>query len=155
MTRHYSPAVLSAVVLVFVVAVPHVATAQAEAAIRPLPIEKWCAAEKALDLDAKMALFSSDIVFLSPGAPPVVGKDNVRAFHETGWKTSQVVQCTGTVDEVKVLGDWGFVRGTFSGQSKSADGSVTPYSGKYINVVRQEDGHWKIARVIWNNDGRP
>jgi uncharacterized protein (TIGR02246 family) len=151
MIKHSGFAVLSAVASLLVFATPKAATAQAEAAIRQLPIEKWCAAEAARDLDAKMALFTSDVVFLPPGAPAVVGKGDLRAFHETGWKNTQW-RCTGTVDEVKVLGEWGFARGTFSGDFTSSDGATKRFTGKFINVMRQEGGQWKIARVIWNND---
>ena len=151
MTKHYGSVVLSAFVLLGVLAAPHPATAQAEASIRQLPIEKWCEAEAARDLDANMSLFTSDIVVMGAGEPILVGQDAVRAFHEAAWKDTQN-QCTGTADEVQVLGEWGFVRGTFSGESTSADGATTRYAGKFINIVRQEDGHWKIARVIWNND---
>lgn len=151
MARQYSLAVPSAVVLLFLVALPRTATAQAEAAIRQLPIEKWCAAEAAQDLDAKMDLFTSDIVFLMPGAKPVVGKDAVRTWQKADWQKARW-RCTGTVDEAQVLGEWGFVRGTFSGESIASDGTKTHVSGKFINVVRQEDGRWRIARVIWNND---
>ena len=151
MTKHSGFVVLSTVVPLLMFATPQAATAQAEAAIRQLPIEKWCAAEAARDLNAKMALFASDIVFLPPGTAPMIGKDSVRVFHETNWKNTQT-KCTGTVDEVKVLGDWGFARGTFSGESTSSDGATTRFSGKFINVVRQEAGHWRLARVIWNND---
>ncbi len=151
MIKHYSSVVLSAVALLGVLAAPHPATAQAEASIRQLPIEKWCEAEAARDLDAKMSLFTSDVVFIAPGAPIVVGQDEVRAWHEAAWKDTQW-QCTGTVDEVQVLGEWGFVRGTFSGEFTPSDGPTTRLSGKFINVVREEGGHWKIARVIWNMD---
>ena len=151
MIKHYSSVVLSAVALLGVLAAPHPATAQAEASIRQLPIEKWCEAEAARDLDAKMSLFTSDIVFIAPGEPVLVGQDDVRAAHETAWKDTQS-HCTGTVDEVQVLGEWGFVRGTFSGEFTPSDGPTTRFAGKFINIVRQEGGHWKIARVIWNMD---
>jgi uncharacterized protein (TIGR02246 family) len=149
--KNHSLAVLSAVAWLMVVAAPRAATAQAEAAIRQLPIEKWCAAEAAQDLDAKMSLFTSDVVFLVPGSEPIVGKDEVRAFHKADWQEAQWT-CTGSVDEVQVLGEWGFVRGAFSGDLTASDGTKTHMSGKFINVVRQEDGRWKIARVIWNRD---
>lgn len=153
MNKHYSFVVVSTVVLLGVLASPHAATAQAEASIRQLPIEKWCEAEAARDLDAKMSLFTSDVVFIAPGEPILVGQDDVRTMHEAAWKDTQW-QCTGTgtVDEVQVLGEWGFVRGTFSGEFTPSDGPTTRLSGKFINVVRQEGGHWKIARVIWNMD---
>ena len=44
-------------------------------------------------------------------------------------------------DEVRVSGDWGYARGTYSGNDK------------YLMVVRRgDDGEWRIAREIWNNN---
>lgn len=148
----------SAEVLVFLLSLGTVFTAstnalaQDESSIRPLPIEKWCAAEEARDLDAKMSLFTTDVVFLVPGQPPINGLEKVRSWHESIWKGTQF-HCTGSVDEVKVFGDWGFARGTFTDSSTDSSGVTEKSSGKFINIVRRNaQGEWKIARVIWNVD---
>ena len=124
----------------------------AEAAIRTLPIEGWCAAEKAGDLDAKMRLFTPDPVLMPPAQRPIIGQQAVRAWHETAWKQNKY-ECTGTVDEVQASGESAFVRGTFSGVlTPTRGGAPKRESGKFLNVVRrQPDGSWKIARAIWNN----
>jgi uncharacterized protein (TIGR02246 family) len=124
----------------------------AEAAIRKLPIEGWCAAEKAGDLDAKMRLFTPDPVLMPPAQRPIIGQQAVRAWHETAWKQNKY-ECTGTVDEVQASGESAFVRGTFSGVlTPTRGGAPKRESGKFLNVVqRQPDGSWKIARAIWNN----
>jgi uncharacterized protein (TIGR02246 family) len=131
--------------------VPRPAWAQAEAAIRRLSIDDWCKAESTRDLEAKMALFSADAVLMPPGGQTVVGRQAIRAWHETSWKGNKY-QCTGTVTEVQVLGDWGYSRGTFSGTLMPASGAApTRDSGKFFNVVRrQTDGTWKLARIMWN-----
>lgn len=130
---------------------PQAASAQDEAAIRRLPIEEWCRAESARDLDAKMALFDQDAVVMPPDGQNVVGLSAIRAWHEAVWKESKY-ECSGTVDEVKMMGDWGFALGTFSGLTTPMNGGTpTQGSGKFINLVRrQADGTWKLARVIWN-----
>ena len=127
------------------------AWAQAEAAIKRLPVDDWCKAEGARDLDAKMRLFTADAVLLPPGAERVVGQQAIRAWHEAAWKGNKY-QCSGTVDEVQVLGEWGFARGTFSGVLTPTNGAAPARdSGKFMTVVRrQADGTWKLARVIWN-----
>ena len=90
--------------------------------------------------------------YLRTEEPPVVGRENVRAWHEARWENTQY-HCTGTIDEVKVFGDWGFVRGTFSGVRTDANGSTQDRRGKFLNMSRREaDGTWRIARVIWNFD---
>ena len=124
----------------------------AEAAIRKLPIEDWCAAEKARDLDAKMRLFTADAVLMPPAQPPVIGQQAVRTWHEGAWKQTKY-ECTGTVDEVQRVGESAFVRGTFSGVlTPTRGGAPKRDNGKFLNVVRrQPDGSFKIARAIWNN----
>jgi uncharacterized protein (TIGR02246 family) len=122
----------------------------AEAAIRKLPID-WCAAEKARDLDAKMRLFTPDAVFIPPGERPVIGQPAMRTWHEAEWKQNKY-ECTPIVDEVQIVGESAFVRGTFSGFiTPTKGGAPKRDSGNFVDVVRRQlDGSWKIARVIWN-----
>ncbi|HUE89883.1 MAG TPA: SgcJ/EcaC family oxidoreductase [Vicinamibacterales bacterium] len=129
------------------------AWAQAEAAIRRLPVDEWCKAEAARDLEGKMRLFTADAVLLPPGSQPVVGEQAIRVWHEAAWKQNKY-ECSGIVDEVQVLGEWGFARGTFSGVLTPASGGAPIRdSGKFINIVRrQADGSWRLARVIWNTN---
>jgi len=141
-------AILSCFALVLV---QRPAWAQADAAIKRLSIDDWCKAESARDLDAKMALFAADAVLMPPGAQSVVGHQAIRAWQETAWKANKY-QCSGTVTEVQVLGEWGYSRGTFSGLLTPTNGAApTRDSGKFFNVVRrQADGTWKLTRVMWN-----
>jgi uncharacterized protein (TIGR02246 family) len=150
MRSHIRSAVVTTVAFAALVLAPIPARAQADAAIRKLPIDDWCKAEAARDMDAKLRLFTTDAVLMPPGELNVIGQQAIRAWHEKAWKGTKY-QCSGTVDEVQVFGDWVLVRGTFSGVLTPASGAPQRDSGKFLNVVRrQADGSWKIARAIWN-----
>ncbi len=126
--------------------------AGADAAIRKLPIDDWCKAEAARDIEAKLKLFTTDAVLMPPAESIVIGQQAIRAWHEIWWEGTKY-QCSGTVDEVQVFGDWGMVRGTVSGVLTPASGAPRRVSGKFLNTVRrQADGSWKIAHVIWNSE---
>ncbi len=124
----------------------------ADAAIRSLPVDDWCKAEADRDIEAKMKLFTTDAVLMPPGNSDVIGQQAIRAWHEKMWQGTKY-QCSGTIDEVQVSGDWGMVRGTFSGVFTPASGAPQPSSGRFLNTVQQQaDGSWKIASGIWNSE---
>ncbi len=125
---------------------------EADAAIRSLPVDDWCKAEADRDIEAKMKIFTTAAVLMPPGESNVIGQQAIRAWHEIRWEGTKY-QCSGTVDEVQVFGDWGMARGTFSGVLTPASGAPRRVSGKFLNTVRrQADGSWKIAHVIWNSE---
>jgi uncharacterized protein (TIGR02246 family) len=120
------------------------------AAIARLPVDDWCKAEKARDINAKLKLFTTDAVLMPPAEPNVIGQQAIHAWKERIWDGTEY-ECSGTVEEVQVFGDLGMVRGTFSGVFTTASGELQPISGKFLDIVRrQADGSWKIARAIWN-----
>ena len=141
------------VAIVLLLSGPAFAQSADETAIRKLPIDDWCTAEAARDLDAKMSLFTADAVLMVPGGEKLVGQQAIRAWHETAWQ-GHTHECPGTIDEVQVHGDWAFVRGTFTGVlTPTSGGTPTQDSGQFINISqRQADDSWKLARVIWNFD---
>ena len=141
------------VAIVLLLSGPAFAQSADETAIRKLPIDDWCTAEAARDLDAKMSLFTADAVLMVPGGEKLVGQQAIRAWHETAWQ-GHTHECSGTIDEVQVQGDWAFVRGTFTGvKTPTSGGTPTQDSGQFINISqRQADDSWKLARVIWNFD---
>ena len=100
-----------------------------------------------------MSLFTADAVLMVPGGEKLVGQQAIRAWHETAWQ-GYAHECSGTIDEVQVHGDWAFVRGTFTSVlTPTSGGTPTQDSGQFINISqRQADDSWKLARVIWNLD---
>ncbi len=60
-----------------------------------------------------------------------------------------------TMEEVTIAGDWAIVWGEYQVEltprqgGESARESATE-RGKYLDVLRKEDGEWKFARSVWN-----
>ena len=57
-------------------------------------------------------------------------------------------------EEIKVIGDWAFEWGYFDAAAKMiGSGKIIEQRGKLLRVLKkQEDGSWKVARVIAHND---
>jgi hypothetical protein len=51
------------------------------AAIARLPVDDWCEAEKARDIDAKLKLFTTDAVLMPSAESNVIGQQAIRAWH--------------------------------------------------------------------------
>lgn len=114
-------------------------------------------ASKKWDVDTLVSLWSDDIVTLTQGEPPVIGKDANRAAISRLREESSEVQITDYIlsfNEVKIVGDWAFEWGTYSGTVKPvAGGDAIRTTGKVIRVLKKDtDGSWKIARAMYDSD---
>lgn len=58
-----------------------------------------------------------------------------------------------SVEEVRVLGEWVFERGTYTiVLSPKSGGPSMQDAGKYITIYQRKSGEsWRIARDIWNS----
>jgi len=113
-------------------------------------------ASKKWDVDTLASLWTDDVVTLSEGEPPLIGKDANRASITKLRDASRDLQITDynlSFNEVKIVGDWAFEWGTYSGSIKPAGGGEPLQStGKVIRVLRKDSGSWRIARAMYNND---
>ncbi|HEY7548427.1 MAG TPA: SgcJ/EcaC family oxidoreductase [Hyphomicrobiaceae bacterium] len=114
-----------------------------ERAIREL-IATWMTASKAGDHDTVLSLMADDAVFMVPGREPF-GKEAFAAAS----KGMQGVRFDGTGDivELKVLGDWAWLRNRLKVTIAPPGGSPTTRSGYTLTILRKEpDGKWRLAR---------
>ena len=105
------------------------------------------------NLDGLVALFTDDAVQMPNNEPMIVGKDGIRSRAEENF-ANNTFKLTGTVEDIKVSGDWAYVRGnnTIVITPKEGGEAVTD-EGKWIAVYqRQSDGSWKIYSEIWNHN---
>jgi uncharacterized protein (TIGR02246 family) len=114
-------------------------------------------ASKKWDVDTLATLWADDIVTLTQGEPPMIGKDANRAAMMRLREESSGLQITDYIlsfNEVKIVGDWAFEWGTYSGTVKPVDGSdAIRTTGKVIRVLKKDsDGSWKIARAMYDSD---
>ena len=115
-----------------------------ERAIRDL-VATWMKASEAGDLNTVLSLMADDVIFMAPGREPF-GKEEFRAASETMKK----VRLTGTSDirELKVLGDWAYIRNYIEISVMPPNGTAMQRSGYALSILRkQSDGKW----VLWRD----
>ena len=109
------------------------------------------AAQNASDAAAATALSTDDAVYLPPDGARITGSAEVQAWWEDFFSQGSL-EVSVSDDEIQASGDWGFVRGTWNVTITPAEGGE-PVGGPYYFIVvmhREDDGVWKLARVIWH-----
>ena len=127
----------------------------AEDAIRELNTQ-LVVVSSASDLAGWLARFTDDLVLMPPlpsTMSALIGKEALGSWARIVFGQFAIDE-TITTEEVEVMGDWGFTRGTYVSTATLKTGSELHHmSGKYLFVVRrQADGSWKYARGMWNLD---
>jgi uncharacterized protein (TIGR02246 family) len=114
-----------------------------EQAIRNL-IGTWMEATRDGNLDTVLNLMTEDVVFMVPGREPF-GKE---AFAAASREMEGVrIEGTSEIRELKVLGDWAYVRGYLQVVMTSPAGNTVSRSGYTLTILRKEpDGKWRLAR---------
>jgi len=114
-----------------------------ERAIRSLVV-KWMTASQAGDTTAVLSLMTDDVVFMVPGREPF-GKEAFAAAS----KDMQGVRIEGKSDirELKVLGDWAYLRSYLEVKMMPPGGNSVERSGYTLTIFhKQPDGRWLLAR---------
>ena len=114
-------------------------------------------ASKAMDVETLVSLWTDDIVSIPQQGDAVVGKEaNRNSLLKLKQASSdiEIVEYDLSFKEVKVIGDWAYEWGTFSGTVKPKGGGETSKSsGKLFRVLKREsDGSWKVARSMSTYD---
>jgi uncharacterized protein (TIGR02246 family) len=115
-----------------------------ERAIRDL-VATWMNASETGDVDTVLSLMADDVIFMVPGREPF-GKDAFRATAET----MKSVRLTGTSDirELKVLGNWAYIRNYIEIAITPPAGAAMRRTGYTLSILRkQSDGKW----VLWRD----
>ncbi len=114
-------------------------------------VAAWDANINAADVDALVASFTDDALRMAPNGPTLVGKEAIRAALQAEFDVN-TIETVGVAEEIRVVEDWAFVRGTYSDTvTPKAGGDPTQVEGQFVSIVhRQADGAWKWHRDIWN-----
>src|SRR5262245_26593524 len=115
-----------------------------EQAIRDL-IDTWMRASAAGDTKRALSLMAEDVVFLTPGRPPIRGRDEFAAL-AAGNPPSMKGQ--SEVVEVMVHGDWAHAWTRLTVTVEPAGGGPTiRRSGNTLSIFKKKpDGSWVLAR---------
>lgn len=104
----------------------------------------------ASDVQAIMALYQEDGVFMPSGALTAVGTASVKAAYEFVFKNIQL-SIEFHIDEVVDCGEYAFARTMSKGTMLiHATGQQVPEENRELFVLQQVEGNWKIARYIFN-----
>jgi uncharacterized protein (TIGR02246 family) len=114
-----------------------------ERAIRAL-IDTWMAASKAGDTATVLSLMSDDVLFMVPGREPF-GKQEFAAAAQG--MQGATIDGKSEIVELKVLGDWAYLRGRLQVAMTPSGGNPIHRSGYTLTILRKEaDGKWRLAR---------
>jgi len=125
----------------------------ADAAALRANTEKVVAAWNKGDSASYSALIATDGVLMGQGEPVLTGRDAIAARMAKDYDITKAQQ-TATVDEVIIMGDHAYARGTWNINPTPAGGGDTKaMNGKWsILYQRAADGTWVISRWMWNAD---
>lgn len=121
------------------------------AAIRDV-IQRVQTANNAGDVDAWVALFAPDAVYMASNLPPVTTREGLLGVARTGFVNKADIRITP--DEIEVCDGWAFARNHVTGSIKlQSNGSTIPVDVKQIVIYKkQPGGEWKISRLISNSN---
>ncbi len=111
----------------------------------------------ARDWDSFAEFFTNDGVWMPPGVRPLTGKDEWWTVVEPWWHESTVIDIDITTEELIVSGDWAIERhAEYQVTRFGPDAEPAPmyFKGSWI-FQRQDNGAWKIAQYIWNDNVAP
>ena len=114
-----------------------------ERAIRDL-VASWMAASQAGDVATVLGLIADDVVFMVPGREPF-GKEAFAAASQS----MKDLRFEGSYDirEIKVLGDWAYLRNYITISMIPAGGEPIRHAGYTLSILhKQSDGKWLLAR---------
>ena len=114
-----------------------------ERAIREL-VDTWMKASRAGDTETVLSLMSDDVIFMVPGREPF-GKETFAATSQS----MKGFRLDGAADirELRVLGDWAYVRNFIEITVTPPGGAPVRRSGYTLTILRKEsDGRWRLTR---------
>lgn len=114
-----------------------------EKAIREV-VSTWMAASKAGDLPTVLKLMSDDVVFMTPGREPF----GTEAFAAASGQMKGVhMEGSSEIVELKVLGDWAWIRNRLSVTITPQGGKPMVRAGYTLTILKKNgDGRWVITR---------
>lgn len=112
-------------------------------------MDSYAAGLRANNVEALVALYASNGVFMRDNMPAVVGRDALRAAYREVFATLKV-DLRFTIQETEVSGDMAWLRATSAGRLKVlATGVESDDAFNLVVIFRREAGAWKIRNYIY------
>lgn len=108
------------------------------------------AAFNAKDLDSLIPLYSAESLFMPPNNPSLRGTDAVRSFYK-GMIDDGATGLQMESQEITGHGPLAMQSGSYALQFNGGD-KVSRDRGKYVRILRNTAGTWRIEKTIWSSD---
>ena len=117
-----------------------------ERAIRNL-ITTWHRASEEGDVAQVLTLMSEDVIFLTPGQPPIRGRDEFAALQKAAGDRFRLT-AQGKLEEVVVRGDWAYCWTHLTVMmTPKAGGAPIRRAGHTLSILRKDaGGNWVLTR---------
>lgn len=114
-----------------------------EQAIRAL-IATWICAAEAGDNERVLSLVADEVVFLTPGAPPMRKPEFAAA---QGALRDVQLRITSEIQEIRIFGEWAYCwnRLTVAVTPRGGGGTVTR-AGDSLSILQKKSGSWLLVR---------
>ncbi|MFW9257624.1 YybH family protein [Nostoc sp. CALU 546] len=119
--------------------------------IRKVFEEVYAANVRSGNLQGYASMYTENALWMPPGVPDRRGTaDIVEGF--AAQIAQQDIDPIFTAEEIKVIGDFGYVIGMSQATIRPKDGT-TPRQANFraLWLMKKEQGIWKIDRQIWNS----
>lgn len=105
------------------------------------------------DIEAYLAFFLEDAVWIPPHSPEVIGREMARLRAGELLKQISIQQTIETQEQTVMAPDWVVDRGRYTMKIMPKSGGEARYeSGPFLNIWRRDaDGKWKIAFDMWGS----
>lgn len=117
-------------------------------------VDRLITVSEAGDVEGFLKSLTADAVMMYPGQPAFLGRESVRPFVTRVFARYDFVFGPLETMELVVIGDWAFHRYEAIVTLTPKDGGESSVEDrKYIDIMRYENGSWKLARHIYNLNG--
>lgn len=108
------------------------------------------AAFNAQDVESIIQLYTAESLFMPPNSPSMRGHEAVRSYYK-GLMEEGAVKLEMASEEITGHGPLALQSGSYVLQVNGG-GKVSRDRGKYIRVLRNTAGSWRIEKTIWSSD---
>ncbi|MGY6238485.1 YybH family protein [Burkholderia ambifaria] len=118
-----------------------------ERAIRDL-VETWFVSSRRGDLATVLDLIADDAIFMVAGKPPFDKAAFAAASRDANAAAGNGPKVDGRyrIDELRVMGDWAYLRNFIEIEVTPPGGDTVRRSGHTLTIFRKSDGRWQLTR---------
>ncbi|PFH27081.1 MULTISPECIES: YybH family protein [Burkholderia] len=118
-----------------------------ERAIREL-VETWFVSSQRGDLATVLDLIADDAIFMVAGKPPFDKAAFAAASRDANAAAGNAPKVDGRyrIDELRVTGDWAYLRNFLEIDVTPPGGDTVHRSGHTLTILRKAGGRWQLVR---------